>query len=234
MARSSESVPSHSCTMASAQAIKNIYGHGRPATKNNFYSAFASTHLDVYDLQEKIMHNVRRKRSPSHLHKRPSDLEHVTQEHLQRLVALLDAKATVSLANPNQLPTPDEMVDKKIDDGFSHVRHHERDALESGPAHSRAQHHNDNSVDSCRKAIRGRTEQSPRRITPNLRNHWLGSVVDESQQTIHRMAQFVELRRPAPGRHHPPPTKPVSAPQQGMIGCRRKANIKHVLHPFLF
>ena len=48
--------------LATPQAVKDIYGYGTPATKDNFYGALASTHLNVSDAQEKSVHTVKRKR----------------------------------------------------------------------------------------------------------------------------------------------------------------------------
>lgn len=101
-------------SMATPQAVKDIYGHGTPMTKDDFYGAFASTHLNVSDAQEKSVHTVKRKRfAVAFAQKTVNDLEYVAQEHLQRLVNVLDAKATTPLKSPTDRPLPNEMVDMK-------------------------------------------------------------------------------------------------------------------------
>jgi benzoate 4-monooxygenase len=104
--------PKH-VSMATPQAVKDIYGHGTPATKDDFYGAFASTHLNVSDAQDKTVHNTKRKRfAVAFAQKSVTELEYVAQEHLQRLVRILDAKATAPLKS-SELPDPKEMVDMK-------------------------------------------------------------------------------------------------------------------------
>ena len=89
--------PQH-ISMATPQAVKDIYGHGSPATKDNFYGAFASTHLNVSDSQDKGVHTIKRKRfATAFAQKSITDLEFWVEEHLQRLVALLDKKTTLPL-----------------------------------------------------------------------------------------------------------------------------------------
>jgi cytochrome P450 len=105
--------PKH-VSMATPQAVKDIYGHGTPATKDNFYGAFASTHLNVSDSQEKSVHNTKRKRfAVAFAQKSVTELEYVAQEHLQRLVNILDARITAPLKSTSELPDPKDMVDMK-------------------------------------------------------------------------------------------------------------------------
>jgi benzoate 4-monooxygenase len=86
--------PSH-VSMASLQAIKDIYGHGTAATKDNFYGAFVSTHLNISDSQDKTIHNLKRKRfAVAFAQKSITELEYVVNEHLRKLVARLDAKTS--------------------------------------------------------------------------------------------------------------------------------------------
>ena len=104
--------PQH-ISMATPEAVKDIYGHGTPATKDNFYGAFASTHLNVSDSQEKSVHTVKRKRfATAFAQKSITDLEFYVEEHLQRLVALLDKRTTHPL-KAGENPQPQDMVDFK-------------------------------------------------------------------------------------------------------------------------
>ncbi|KAL4891216.1 cytochrome P450 [Aspergillus ambiguus] len=85
--------PSH-VSFATLEAIRDIYGHGTMALKDNFYGAFASTHLNVSDAQEKNVHNIKRKRfAIAFAQKSIVKLEPVVGNHLQRLFRILDANA---------------------------------------------------------------------------------------------------------------------------------------------
>ena len=85
-------------SFASVEAIRDIYGHGTPVTKDNFYQAFVSTHLNVSDAQEKAIHNVKRKRfAAAFAQKRIVDLEDVVGGLLGRVVTLLDSKLSTEV-----------------------------------------------------------------------------------------------------------------------------------------
>ncbi|KAL2104658.1 hypothetical protein VUR80DRAFT_9939 [Thermomyces stellatus] len=80
-------------SFASVEAIRDIYGHGTPVTKDNFYRASMSTHLNVSDAQEKSIHNIKRKRfAAAFAQKRIVHTEDVVAGLLGRVVALLDSK----------------------------------------------------------------------------------------------------------------------------------------------
>jgi cytochrome P450 len=84
--------PTH-ISFATLGAIRDIYGHGTPALKDNFYGAFVSTHLNVSDAQEKSVHNVKRKRfAVAFSQKRIVELESIVDDHLRRLINMLDGK----------------------------------------------------------------------------------------------------------------------------------------------
>ncbi|KAJ9133804.1 Cytochrome P450 [Pleurostoma richardsiae] len=81
-------------SFASLQAIRDIYGHGTPTTKDNFYRAFVSTHLNISDAQDKAVHSVKRRRFAAALaQKSIVQLEDAVGSHLKRLVRVLDRKA---------------------------------------------------------------------------------------------------------------------------------------------
>ena len=80
-------------SFASLQAIKDIYGHGTPTTKDNFYGAFVSTHLNISDAQDKSVHSIKRRRFAAALaQKSVVQLEKAIHGHLKRLVKVLDSK----------------------------------------------------------------------------------------------------------------------------------------------
>jgi cytochrome P450 len=84
--------PKH-VSFATLDAIRDIYGHGTPALKDSFYGAFASTHLNVSDSQEKAVHNVKRKRfAVAFAQKSIVELETIVRDHLERMTKIVDAK----------------------------------------------------------------------------------------------------------------------------------------------
>lgn len=84
--------PKH-VSFATLDAIKDIYGHGTPALKDTFYGAFASTHLNVSDSREKVVHNVKRKRfAVAFAQKSIVELENIVRDHLERVIKVLDQK----------------------------------------------------------------------------------------------------------------------------------------------
>lgn len=88
--------PSH-VSIATAQAVKDIYGHGTPATKDDFYTAYVGTHLNVSDTREKAVHSHKRKRfAVAFAQKSIVDLDHIVAEHLRKLVSYFDAKSSLS------------------------------------------------------------------------------------------------------------------------------------------
>lgn len=103
-------------SFASQQAIKDIYGHGTPTTKDDFYHAYVGTHLNVSDSQDKAIHSHKRKRfAVAFAQKSITDLEYVVIEHLQKLIPRLDAKCSVPI-RPDQVPVPEpeELTDLKL------------------------------------------------------------------------------------------------------------------------
>ncbi|KAJ5610020.1 cytochrome P450 [Penicillium lagena] len=84
--------PTH-VSFATVEAIRDIYGHGTMAMKDNFYGAFVSTHLNVSDAQTKSVHNVKRKRfAVAFAQKSIVELESIVHDHLVRLIRILDNK----------------------------------------------------------------------------------------------------------------------------------------------
>jgi benzoate 4-monooxygenase len=82
--------PSH-ISFSTVEAIRDIYGHGTPALKDNFYVAFTPAHLNVSDAQDKNVHSIKRKRfAAAFAQKNIEKLEPVLQDHLNRITHLLD------------------------------------------------------------------------------------------------------------------------------------------------
>ncbi len=91
--------PTH-VSFSTFDAVKDMYGHGTPAIKDNFYGAFVSTHLNVSDAQEKAVHNVKRKRfATAFAQKNIVELETVFSRHLSPLIHLLDKTSDTTTAN---------------------------------------------------------------------------------------------------------------------------------------
>lgn len=85
-------------SFATLEAIRDIYGHGTPMTKDKFYSAFTSTHLNISDAQDKKVHNAKRKRfAAAFTQKNIVLMEDVVRDHLERMVRLLDEKKEVDM-----------------------------------------------------------------------------------------------------------------------------------------
>lgn len=82
--------PKH-ISFATLQAIRDVYGHGTPVLKDNFYGAFTSSHLNVSDSQEKAVHNIKRKRFAAAFAQRSIvELEHIVGGQLERVMRILD------------------------------------------------------------------------------------------------------------------------------------------------
>jgi benzoate 4-monooxygenase len=80
-------------SLSSQQAIKDIYGHGTPTRKDNFYKAYVGTHLNVSDSQDKAVHGAKRKRfAVAFAQKSITELEYVVTDHLEKLIKKLDQK----------------------------------------------------------------------------------------------------------------------------------------------
>ncbi|PYH61222.1 cytochrome P450 [Aspergillus niger CBS 101883] len=78
-------------SFSTPEAIRDIYGHGTPALKDDFYQTFNSSHLNVSDAQERDVHSIKRKRfAIAFSQKRIVELEPVVQDHLQRVFHILD------------------------------------------------------------------------------------------------------------------------------------------------
>ncbi|EHA21529.1 hypothetical protein ASPNIDRAFT_193975 [Aspergillus niger ATCC 1015] len=79
-------------SFSTPEAIRDIYGHGTPALKDDFYQTFNSTHLNVSDAQDRDVHSIKRKRfAIAFSQKRIVELEPVVQDHLQRVFHILDS-----------------------------------------------------------------------------------------------------------------------------------------------
>ena len=73
--------------------MRDLYGHGTHALKDSFYGAFVSTHLNVSDVQEELVHNIRRKRfATTFAQKSIVELEIVMGHPLEQLVGVFDQR----------------------------------------------------------------------------------------------------------------------------------------------
>ncbi|CAK7233378.1 hypothetical protein SBRCBS47491_008588 [Sporothrix bragantina] len=79
---------------ATLQAIRDIYGHGTPACKDDFYGAQVSTHVNISDAQDKGVHSTRRRRFAAALaQSNVMQMEDNMCVHLLRLMKHLDDHA---------------------------------------------------------------------------------------------------------------------------------------------
>ncbi|CAL5873526.1 uncharacterized protein PFLUO_LOCUS7806 [Penicillium psychrofluorescens] len=82
--------PNH-VSFATTQAIKDIYGHGSPATKDTFYDSFNSTHLNVSDSRDRAIHSTKRRRfAQTFAQKSVVELEDIMQSHLEGMIKYID------------------------------------------------------------------------------------------------------------------------------------------------
>ena len=85
--------PTH-VSYATLQAIRDIYGHGTPACKDDFYGAQVSTHVNISDAQDKGVHSARRRRFAAALaQSNVMQMEDNMSVHLNRLMRYLDDHA---------------------------------------------------------------------------------------------------------------------------------------------
>jgi benzoate 4-monooxygenase len=88
--------PTH-VSFATTQAIKDLYGHGSPATKDTFYNAFNSTHLNVSDSRDRAVHSAKRRRfAQTFAQKSVVELENIMQSHLEGMIKYIDHRLTGS------------------------------------------------------------------------------------------------------------------------------------------
>jgi benzoate 4-monooxygenase len=85
--------PNH-VSFVSRQAVKDIYGHGSPATKDKFYMQFTGTHESSLDTTDRQVHGEKRKRlAAAFAQKNIVDMEHVVIEDTQKLLKRFDQTA---------------------------------------------------------------------------------------------------------------------------------------------
>ncbi|KAF7169722.1 hypothetical protein CNMCM6106_004532 [Aspergillus hiratsukae] len=98
--------PTH-VSFATVQAIKDLYGHGSPATKDTFYDAFNSTHLNVSDSRDRAVHSTKRRRfAQTFAQKSVVELENIMHSHLENMIKYIDQR----LAGPEK----SQIVDMKF------------------------------------------------------------------------------------------------------------------------
>ncbi|KAJ5261389.1 hypothetical protein N7478_011984 [Penicillium angulare] len=98
--------PTH-VSFSTVQAIKDMYGHGTKATKDHFYLALESTHLNVSDSQDRTVHSTKRRRFAQALaQKSIVYLEGKMRPHLQAMIAYID--------NHRKSPSSSSPIDMKF------------------------------------------------------------------------------------------------------------------------
>ncbi|GLA40869.1 cytochrome p450 [Aspergillus niger] len=114
-------------SFSTPEAIRDIYGHGAPALKDDFYQTFNSTHLNVSDAQDRDVHSIKRKRfAIAFSQKRIVELEPVVQDHLQRVFHILDS------ANGKEVDMKQIMMHLMYNLIFVTFFHHDPQFIERG------------------------------------------------------------------------------------------------------
>lgn len=96
-------------SFSSVHAIKEIYGHGAPCSKDESYDLTSSSHYHLADVLDKAEHARKRKvLSSAYALKNLENWEHKVADKVDRLIAQLDKCCTEPLP-PHQLyPHPDD------------------------------------------------------------------------------------------------------------------------------
>ncbi|KAF7527305.1 hypothetical protein G7054_g10530 [Neopestalotiopsis clavispora] len=99
----------NSLSFKSVQAIKDIYGHGTPCTKDYFYSALSGTHFHLADVIDKHDHARKRKNlAAAYAIKNLETWEHKVADKVQRLIKACDAACTGPLKET--VPAPEDLT----------------------------------------------------------------------------------------------------------------------------
>ncbi|OCK75377.1 cytochrome P450 [Lepidopterella palustris CBS 459.81] len=97
----------NSLSYGSPHAIKDIYGHGSPCTKDIFYEALAGTHFHLADVVDKPEHARKRKvLSSAYALKNLEGWEHKVSDKTERFIKGCDSHCTAPPSK--EYPRPDE------------------------------------------------------------------------------------------------------------------------------
>ncbi|KAF7556158.1 hypothetical protein G7Z17_g1634 [Cylindrodendrum hubeiense] len=111
----------NSLSFSGVQAIKDIYGHGTPCTKDAFYEVTAGTHSHLADVIDKAEHARKRKvLSSAYALKNLEDWEFKVAEKADQFLKACDAAATAPLkAGTNPDPSDLKFDYRKYSNFFS-------------------------------------------------------------------------------------------------------------------
>ncbi|KIX04787.1 uncharacterized protein Z518_05658 [Rhinocladiella mackenziei CBS 650.93] len=105
----------NSLSFSSPAAIKDIYGHNTPCSKDVFYSELAGTHYHLADVVDKAEHARKRKMlSSAYAIKNLEGWEHKVADMTNRLVKAFDARCTGPLPQGVCPPEQDLTVDYRM------------------------------------------------------------------------------------------------------------------------
>lgn len=100
-------------SFGSVRAIKDIYGHGTPCTKDESYVLTASSHYHLADVTDKGDHSRKRKvLSSAYALKNLERWEHKVADKAQRMINQIDKLCTEPLPEGTRFPCP---ADVKVD-----------------------------------------------------------------------------------------------------------------------
>ncbi|KAJ2897481.1 hypothetical protein MKZ38_004648 [Zalerion maritima] len=98
-------------SFGSVQAIKPIYGHGTPCTKDELYEITAGTHYHLADVIDKPDHARKRKvLSSAYALKNLENWEHKVADKVQRLIVQFDKRCTAPLPKGQTFPDPKDLT----------------------------------------------------------------------------------------------------------------------------
>lgn len=102
----------NSLSFGSVKAIKDIYGHGTPCTKEEAYTLTASSHYHLADVVDKGDHARKRKvLSSAYALKNLERWEHKVADKVQRMIAQIDRRCSSPLPPGQQhFPDPNESL----------------------------------------------------------------------------------------------------------------------------
>lgn len=100
----------NSLSYSDLAAIKDIYGHSTPCTKDIFYDALAGTHHHLADVREKLDHQRKRRiLSSAYALKNLEAWEHKVTDKTSRLITAFDSRCTAPLPSGTR-PTKEDLT----------------------------------------------------------------------------------------------------------------------------
>jgi cytochrome P450 len=102
----------NSLSYSDLAAIKDIYGHSTPCTKDIFYDTLAGTHHHLADVRDKLAHQRKRRiLSSAYALKNLEAWEHKVSDKTSRLITAFDSRCTAPLVSGTRPAKEDLTVD---------------------------------------------------------------------------------------------------------------------------